>query len=163
MHLFSSLLLARITPLRLPHGKGLMTRRLFMSTKRTASEVLKDARKLVVERMKRGGVNREKTWLQNNKFARIRRIFTEHNRRVRVVVLLLLLQCVCRIENARKTLNEYWSSFSSSNSKLSRRTQQQRLNQQNHPTAEAEAGVEEAGPRRRRRISLTRTGKKPSK
>jgi len=35
-----------------------MTRRLFMSTKRTASEVLKDARKLVVERMKRGGVNR---------------------------------------------------------------------------------------------------------
>ena len=32
----------------------------------------------------------EKTWLQNNKFARTRRIFTEHNRRVRVVVVLLL-------------------------------------------------------------------------
>jgi hypothetical protein len=117
-----------------------------MSTKRTASEVLKDARKLVVERMKRGGVNRgedvvAKQQIRSNKkdFYGAQQTSTSSSSTTTTT------SAFGRIENARKTLNEYWSSFSSSNSKLSRRTQQQRLNQQNHPTAEAEAGVEGGG------------------
>ena len=116
-----------------------------MSTKRTASEVLKDARKLVVERMKRGGVHRGEDVVAKQQIRSNKKDFYGAQQTSTSSSSTTPTSAFGRIENARKTLNEYWSSFSSSNSKLSRRTQQQRLNQQNHPTTEAEAGVEGGG------------------
>ena len=116
-----------------------------MSTKRTASEVLKDARKLVVERMKRGGVHRGEDVVAKQQIRSNKKDFYGAQQTSTSSSSTTPTSAFGRIENARKTLNEYWSSFSSSNSKLSRRTQQQPLNQQNHPTTEAEAGVEGGG------------------